>query len=98
MGAALGQLERSAQRPHLHFVFDPRPVAQGASVPRLVPLVEGQTRNEDEVAGHSAPTVPEPPPSPRSIFDIILEEKDVNVPKQAIAEHIRGLIRDSGLE
>jgi hypothetical protein len=41
---------------------------------------------------------PEPPPPPKSIFDIIFEATDVNAPKQRIREDINSFIKDSGLE
>jgi len=41
--------------------------------------------------------VPAPPPLPKTIFDVIYEAADVNVPKQRIAEEIRGIIKRSSL-
>jgi hypothetical protein len=67
--------------------------------PTQVPAADGDVRvDSGDVSGTSTPTIPEPPPSPKSIFDVIYQETDVNVPKQAIAEDIRRLIRESGLE
>lgn len=41
---------------------------------------------------------PEPPPPPKTIFDVIFEATDVNVPKQRIREDINSFIKDSGLD
>src|ERR1700694_1189934 len=46
----------------------------------------------------SAPDIPQPPPAPKSIFDVIQETNDVDVPRQRISEDIRGIITKSGLE
>ena len=61
--------------------------------------------NEDAGAGvdpnnppaANPPDIPEPPPAPQSIFDVIDGAGDVNAPKQRILEDVRALIRDSGL-
>jgi hypothetical protein len=45
----------------------------------------------------SAPDIPQPPPAPKSIFDVIQEANDVDAPRQRISEDIRGLIKTSGL-
>ena len=50
------------------------------------------------VEASGVPEIPAPPPVPKSIFDVIFEAADVNVPKRRISEDIRGLLRDSGLE
>ncbi|MGA8150068.1 MAG: hypothetical protein WB952_03905 [Terriglobales bacterium] len=42
--------------------------------------------------------IPAPPPTPKSIFDVIYEATDVNIPKQRISEDIRGFIKDSSLD
>ena len=56
---------------------------------------------EEPGSQHQAPApkpeVPAPPPLPKTIFDIVYEATDVNVPKQRIAEDIRGIINRSGL-
>ena len=46
----------------------------------------------------TAPEVPQPPPTPKTIFDVIYEAGDVNIPKQRIAADIRTFIKESGLE
>lgn len=46
----------------------------------------------------STPQVPEPPPQPKSIFDVVYEATDVNAPKQRIREDISSFIKDSGLD
>jgi hypothetical protein len=42
--------------------------------------------------------VPEPPPQPKSIFDVVYEAEDVNSPKQRIREDVGQFIKDSGLD
>jgi len=46
----------------------------------------------------SSPDIPEPPPAPKSIFEVIYEAGDINAPKPRILEDIRILVRDSRLE
>src|SRR5258706_2151955 len=56
-------------------------------------------RTEGQTTPPSAtPQVPEPPPPPKSVLDIIYEATNVNAPKQRIREDISGFIKESGLE
>lgn len=45
----------------------------------------------------SAPDIPQPPPAPISIFEVIQEASDVDAPRQRISEDIRGIVTRSGL-
>lgn len=57
-----------------------------------------QNQIEQQQAPASPPEVPQPPPAPKTIFDVVLEADDVNGPKSRIAKDIRGLVTESGLE
>src|SRR5438874_8766198 len=46
----------------------------------------------------TAPDIPQPPPAPKSIFDVIYGATDVNSPRQRISEDVRGLIKNSALD
>ncbi len=46
----------------------------------------------------NTPKIPEPPPAPKSIFQVVLESSDVNAPKGEIVDIIQGFINESELE
>jgi hypothetical protein len=60
--------------------------------------VISEDKAKDTEGASRLPEIPEPPPVPKSIFDVIYEATDVNLPKQRISEDIRGFLKDSGLE
>jgi hypothetical protein len=57
-----------------------------------------ENRSEKQQAVESQPEVPQPPPAPKTIFDVVYEAGDVNAPKSRIAEDIRRFVTESGLE
>jgi hypothetical protein len=57
-----------------------------------------QPSTEEQQTTHEQVPQETPPPPPKSIFDVIYEEKNVNVPTSRIASDIQDLISQSGLD